>query len=102
MLIINRRVGQRIVLSGGIEITVGSVSRKGVRLALVVPRGIAVLRGEVYDEVVAANAAAAAAAASAAFGDSIDPESVTLSPELELPAQGEGPSAVEPHGKKVP
>ena len=99
MLIINRRVGQRIVLSGGIEITVGSVSRKGVRLALVVPRGIAVLRGEVYDEVVAANAAAAAAAVG---DDAIDPESLDLSVELGAPDQGGSSEPDDPQGEKGP
>jgi carbon storage regulator len=59
MLILQRRVGQRIVVSGGIEITVTSVSKGGVRLAVSAPRGIAVLRGEVYDEVAQANARAA-------------------------------------------
>ncbi len=59
MLILQRRVGQRIVVSGGIEITVTSVSKGGVRLAVKAPRGIAVLRGEVYDEVAQANARAA-------------------------------------------
>jgi carbon storage regulator len=59
MLILQRRVGQRIVVSGGIEITVTSVSKGGVRLAVNAPRGVAVLRGEVYDEVAQANARAA-------------------------------------------
>jgi carbon storage regulator len=59
MLILQRRVGQRIVVSGGIEITVTSVSKGGVRLAVSAPRGVAVLRGEVYDEVAQANARAA-------------------------------------------
>jgi carbon storage regulator len=59
MLILQRRVGQRIVVTGGIEITVSGVSKTGVRLAVSAPRGVAVLRGEVYDEVAQANARAA-------------------------------------------
>jgi carbon storage regulator len=59
MLILQRRVGQRIVVSGGIEITVTAVSKTGVRLAVNAPRGVSVLRGEVYDEVAQANARAA-------------------------------------------
>ena len=58
MFIIQRRVGQRIVVTGGIEIVVTAVQRRGVRLGVTAPQGIAVLRGEVYDAVVAANAAA--------------------------------------------
>ncbi len=59
MLILQRRVGQRIVVSGGIEITVTSVSKRGVRLAVSAPPGVTVLRGEVYDDVAQANARAA-------------------------------------------
>jgi carbon storage regulator len=60
MLIIQRRLGERIVMSNGIEITVVAVTKRGVRLAMTIPDGLVVLRGEVYDSVVAANAAAAA------------------------------------------
>jgi carbon storage regulator len=59
MLILQRRLGQRIVVSGGIEITVAAISKTGVRLAVSAPRGVAVLRGEVYDDIVKANARAA-------------------------------------------
>jgi carbon storage regulator len=59
MLILQRRVGQRIIVSGGIEITVTAVTKRGVRLAVSAPRGVAVLRGEVHDEVAQANALAA-------------------------------------------
>jgi carbon storage regulator len=59
MLIIQRRVGERIVMSNGLELTVAAVTKRGVRLALRVPNGLTVLRGEVHDAVAAANAAAA-------------------------------------------
>jgi carbon storage regulator len=59
VLILQRRVGQRIVVSGGIEITVTAVTKRGVRLAVSAPRGVTVLRGEVYDQVAKANAQAA-------------------------------------------
>jgi len=59
MLIIQRRVGERIVMSSGVELTVAAVTKRGVRLALRVPDGITVLRGEVHDAIAAANAAAA-------------------------------------------
>jgi len=55
MLVLQRHVGERIVVEGGIEITVISVTRSGVRLAVKAPRGTAVLRGEVHDIVLAAN-----------------------------------------------
>ena len=58
MLIVQRRVGERIRIGDGIEITIQSSTRNGVRLAIVAPRGIAVLRGEVHDAIVKANAEA--------------------------------------------
>jgi carbon storage regulator len=60
MLIIQRRLGERIVMSNGVEITVVAVTKRGVRLAMTIPDGLVVMRGEVYDSVAAANAAAAA------------------------------------------
>jgi carbon storage regulator len=59
MLILQRRVGQRIVVGDGIEITVIAISKGGIRLAVNAPRGIPVIRGEVHDAVAAANALAA-------------------------------------------
>jgi carbon storage regulator len=59
MLIVQRKVGERIVIGGGIEITVTAVNARGVRLGVHAPRGTHVLRGEVHDSIVAANAAAA-------------------------------------------
>jgi len=58
MLIIRRRVGERIVIGSNIEISVASATKKAVRLAISAPKGIPVLRGEVHDTVVAANVAA--------------------------------------------
>lgn len=60
MLIIQRRVGERIVMSNGVEITVSAVTKRGARLALKVPDGLVVLRGEVHDAIATANAEAAA------------------------------------------
>ncbi len=58
MLIIRRRVGERIVIGSNIEVTIASATRRTVRLAIDAPKGIPVLRGEVHDAVVAANLAA--------------------------------------------
>jgi carbon storage regulator len=60
MLIIRRRVGERIVIGSNIEVIVQSATRRVVRLAIQAPKGIPVLRGEVHDAVVAANVAASA------------------------------------------
>ena len=66
MLIIQRRAGERIVISNGVEITVAAVAGRNVRLAVNAPRGIIVLRAEVYDAFVAANAEAAGTSVEAA------------------------------------
>ena len=58
MLAISRKVGERIVMSGGIEITVVSVGRGNVKLALVAPKDVWIARGEIHDAVAQANAAA--------------------------------------------
>jgi len=58
MLIVQRRVGERITIGDGIEVTVQSTTRGGVRLAIVAPRGVTVLRGEVHDAIARANAEA--------------------------------------------
>ena len=58
MLIIRRRVGERIVVGSNVEVTVASATRRVVRLAIHAPKGIPVLRGEVHDAIVAANVAA--------------------------------------------
>jgi carbon storage regulator len=60
MLIIQRRVGERIVLSNGVEITVARVTKRGARLAVNIPEGLIVLRGEVHDAIVRASSEAAA------------------------------------------
>ncbi len=60
MLVVHRKEGQRLVLSGGIEIAIVSTARGGVRLAITAPKDVWIARGEVHDSVASANAAAAA------------------------------------------
>ncbi len=64
MLVVHRKVGERIVLSGGIEITVVSTSRGGARLAVTAPKDVVIARGEIHDAVAFSNAAAAATSVS--------------------------------------
>jgi carbon storage regulator CsrA len=61
MLVVHRKIGERIVLSGGIEIAVVALAKGGVRLAVTAPKDVWIARGEVHDAAVSANAAAAAA-----------------------------------------
>ncbi|MCH2108743.1 MAG: carbon storage regulator [Polyangiaceae bacterium] len=58
MLVVSRRKGQRIVIGQDIEVVVSGVSGSTVRLAIVAPRSVPVLRGEVFDAVAAQNQAA--------------------------------------------
>lgn len=60
MLIVQRKVGEKIVIGGGIEITLTSINARSVRIGVKAPRGVLVLRGEVHDAIVAANEAAVA------------------------------------------
>ncbi|HLK39057.1 MAG TPA: carbon storage regulator [Polyangiaceae bacterium] len=61
MLMVSRRVGERIVVGDGIEIIVTEIHRSTVKLAVKAPRGHAVMRGEVWDAVARENRAAAEA-----------------------------------------
>lgn len=46
MLVLNRRVGEAIVIDGGIRVVLLSTGRRGVQLGIVAPRETAVLREE--------------------------------------------------------
>src|SRR3954467_13894700 len=58
MLIVTRRKGQRIVLGNDIEIVISDISRSGVKIGIVAPSSLTILRGEVKDAVEQANRAA--------------------------------------------
>ncbi len=60
MLIVARRKGQRIKIGDNIEVVVTEVSRGEVRLGIVAPKTIAVVREEMHRAVEDANRAAAA------------------------------------------
>lgn len=57
MLIVTRRKGQRIVLGHDIEIVISDISRSGVKIGIVAPNSLSILRGEVRDAVEQANRA---------------------------------------------
>ena len=92
MLIVTRRKGQRIVLGNDIEIVITDISRSGVKIGIVAPSSLAILRGEVKDAVVEANReslessfslpapAVEAASTEAASATSSEPEALSGSP----------------------
>jgi carbon storage regulator len=62
VLIITRRVGERIVLGDDVVIQVMEVTGAGVRLGIEAPRSLPVYREEIWTAVKEENAAAAASA----------------------------------------
>lgn len=61
MLVLSRRVGEKIVIGNEVVIEVLSVSGEGIRLGITAPRETSVHRYEVFAEIEEANRAAEAA-----------------------------------------
>lgn len=74
MLILARKIGQRIVIGGEIEITVVDVRGDQVRLGITAPRSIAVHRKELLEQVATENVEAADTAQEAGGGLTIKPK----------------------------
>ena len=49
MLLLTRRVGESIVIDGGITITVDRLRGRGVRLGIQAPPGVRILRSELLE-----------------------------------------------------
>lgn len=62
MLVLSRRVGEKLVIGNEVVLEVLSVSGEGVRLGIVAPRETSVHRFEVFEEIQAANRAASSLA----------------------------------------
>ncbi len=63
MLVLTRKIGERILLGDDIEIAVVSLRRDSVRLAISAPKQVSIYRSELVEQVQAENAAAARGAA---------------------------------------
>ena len=59
MFMVSRRVGERIVIGGVIQIEIAKITRGGVRLAITAPKEHTVVRGEVWEAIAKANREAA-------------------------------------------
>lgn len=55
MLMVSRRVGERIIIGGEVEVYIREIHRSTVKLAVRAPPGHAVMRGEVHDAVALQN-----------------------------------------------
>ncbi|PCN47656.1 carbon storage regulator [Curtobacterium sp. 'Ferrero'] len=69
MLVLTRKVGERILVGDDVVITVLDARGDGVRIGIDAPRGVKIQREEVVRAVTEANAEAAAAAAGAGSAD---------------------------------
>lgn len=58
MLVLSRKIGQKIVIAGDIEITVVDIRGEHVRIGITAPRDVAVHRYELWEQIVAENRAA--------------------------------------------
>ena len=72
MLVLTRKVGERILVGDDVVITVLDSRGDGVRIGIDAPRGVKIQREEVVRAVTEANAEAAAAAAGADGGDDVE------------------------------
>ncbi len=61
MLVLRRRVGEKLVIGNEVVVEVLAVSGEGVRLGIVAPRETSVHRFEVFEEIHSANRAASSA-----------------------------------------
>ncbi|MBM4417049.1 MAG: carbon storage regulator CsrA [Chloroflexi bacterium] len=71
MLVLSRKIDQSIVIDGSIRITVLEVSGDRVKLGIVAPREVSVLRQELHDEIVAENLRAAQTVDGAIVADAL-------------------------------
>lgn len=63
MLVLTRQVNEEIIIGDDVRITIVSVSGGQVKIGITAPRGVAVHRKEVYDEICRENLKAVEAAA---------------------------------------
>lgn len=67
MLALTRKIGERIVISDNIILTVVDIKGDNVRLAIEAPKAVKIYRGELYDAIVAENKQASVASPTESF-----------------------------------
>ncbi len=91
MLILGRRVGDSILIEGGIRIVVVSCDRGGVRIGIEAPPELKILRGEIAQQVASENQRATTTASASAWLASLGATAPT-------DAAVETPSETSPEG----
>jgi carbon storage regulator len=66
MLILSRRVGDSILIDGGIRLVVLACDRKGVRIGIEAPAEVSIVRGEIVHQIADENRRASATPSAAA------------------------------------
>ena len=61
MLVLTRKVGERLVIGEDIVVTVAEIKGDNVRLAIEAPKSVKIYRGELYEAIAAENRLAAGA-----------------------------------------
>ncbi len=61
MLVLSRRVGERLIIGNDIVVTIIDVRSDGVRVGIDAPRSVRVTRAEIFEAVEESNVAAASA-----------------------------------------
>ena len=85
MLILGRRVGDSILIEGGIRIVVVSCDRGGVRIGIDAPAELKILRGEIAQQVATENQRATTTASASSWLASLGVASPTHAANEPLP-----------------
>lgn len=96
MLMVTRRIGERIVIGEGVEIVITEIHRQSVRVAVKAPPGHVIFRGEVWDKIAQANREAAEAAAK------LDAEKMAVIDAIDAPAPGRAEESADASAKPQP
>ena len=102
MLILGRRVGDSILIDGGIRIIVLACDRRGVRLGIEAPPEVTILRGEIVNQIADENRRAGATPGARDWLRAIPPKPGSGKREAGSEGSGESerPASEEPGSEK--
>lgn len=100
MLILGRKVGDSILIEGGIRIVVVSVDRGSVRIGIEAPAEMKILRGEIAQQVASENQRATASSASTAWLDALGVAPIAASASSPIAPLDAAAPVVPPNGQR--